>query len=676
MSTSATATAANGLVVVGSLNMDSFRYVDALPEPGETVSATHFEEGVGGKGCNQASMAGLFARKTGGAVKVSMLGCVGSDAQGKELVRSLVDNGVDTKAILTREDGVRSGSAAITVDSKGENTIVVHPGANYAFGPKDLKALDGDLWTQAAVVLCQNEIPIEVTSEALKRATADGKLALWNFAPASRTKVSPSVFQACSVLIVNETEAKATLRVHLAVDDTNVSTSGDSQDNKDTASHLEDVAKSLASSLDDKVPIVLTAGSHGALVVSYKQATWVSSCQKVDKQSVVDTTGAGDCFAGVFAAETARQVAQVSANGLDHAILCKAATLACTAAGLSIRQSKALEAARSEAKELVAKAMAQLQEARDALADRDREAKTAKEALDALRAKHETLERKHEESVEQQREAAKARRQQEYHPIYGKLLHDFGYKKVFASEPKKLTNKSVVPVWEKQRIFRPERARQIAKAKKDDNRFGFPGVITMFDLDAPDKRGIVDGQHRIGGLELMLREGTWSDDNLVLTEVYPVGDDDQPVGDLFMEINQSQPVAEMDLPGVADEGVRDAITRAADKLAEDFAAMFKPSLRCRPPHLNIDNFRQELWESEKARKVVTDALDTKKNDPEAAQEALLAWLLDQNAKLQARSDAEWSESSLVRVKNQKTLVTALDKARKNEFFLGLDLSWQ
>jgi len=340
-------------------------------------------------------------------------------------------------------------------------------------------------------------------------------------------------------------------------------------------------------------------------------------------------------------------------------------------------EKRALEALRAEAESAAARASAALASAHAQLASAEADAATARASLASLRERLEVSERNTAEARDQLLAERRDRRREDFHPIYGKLLHDFGYKKVFATEPKKLVNKAVVPVWEKQRIFRPERARQIADAKRADARFGLPGVITIFDLDAPDKRGIVDGQHRVGSLEVMLREGTWEDDKHVLTEVYACGDDDVPVNDLFAEINQSQPVAEMDLPGAAGlerEGERDAINGVSEKLAEQFAEMFKPSLRCRPPHLNVDNFRQELWDSENARKLLQEAVASGDGE-EKVEEKLMNWLMEKNEELAQRSEDEWLTAPSARVKSGKTLRTALTKARKNSFFLGLDNGW-
>uniref|UniRef100_A0A7S2RJV7 Uncharacterized protein n=1 Tax=Mucochytrium quahogii TaxID=96639 RepID=A0A7S2RJV7_9STRA len=259
------------------------------------------------------------------------------------------------------------------------------------------------------------------------------------------------------------------------------------------------------------------------------------------------------------------------------------------------------------------------------------------------------------------------------HPIYGQLVHDFGYKKVYASEPKRLVDKIVLPVWERQRTFRPERAKAIAEAKTNDDRFGLPGVISVYDVDQWDKRGIVDGQHRIGGLELLLRGGKWKEDTLVLTEVFPVGDSDKDVKDLFLEINQAQPAMEIDLPGaVEDERIKTTIDDVCARFAKEYPEMFKPSARCRPPHLNIDVFRQEVFQSEKLRKVIFDAVS---KDGETAAETVYTYISDMNDELSKLNENEWGQSHVVKIKNQQTLKKAVTKCKKNKFYLGLDTSW-
>jgi len=193
----------------------------------------------------------------------------------------------------------------------------------------------------------------------------------------------------------------------------------------------------------------------------------------------------------------------------------------------------------------------------------------------------------------------------------------------------------------------------------------------VYDLNEPGKRGIVDGQHRIGGLEILLNASEWAQDKLILTEVYKVADADKQVADLFLEINKAEPAFEVDLPGVADDHVRAVIDSVSESLASQFPEMFKPSVRCRPPHLNVDRLRQDLFSSDTVRKQI----DKAPRDREEASKELLDWALEQNAKLSKRSAADWAGSAMLRVKTEDALNKALTKCDANSFYLGIDLSW-
>src|SRR5690606_33007266 len=114
---------APALLVVGSLNHDSFVYVDSLPLRGQTVIARSAAGGLGGKGANQA----IAARRLG--ARVSFVGAVGGDAVGAASRDALIAEGVDTSMLQILESAA-TGTAAITVEDSGENTIVVHSGAN------------------------------------------------------------------------------------------------------------------------------------------------------------------------------------------------------------------------------------------------------------------------------------------------------------------------------------------------------------------------------------------------------------------------------------------------------------------------------------------------------------------------------------------------------------------
>lgn len=134
-----------------------------MPRPGETVTDATFEKVPGGKGANQAVAAARLGART------SFIGRVGRDDL---VLRSLQREGVDTSGVL-RDEG-ESGVALILVDAKGENVIVVAPGANRRLTADDVRLPDAD------AVMCQQEIP----AEAIAAAAAQAKFFCLNAAPA------------------------------------------------------------------------------------------------------------------------------------------------------------------------------------------------------------------------------------------------------------------------------------------------------------------------------------------------------------------------------------------------------------------------------------------------------------------------------------------------------------
>lgn len=146
------------LTVVGSINLDLVARAERLPRPGETVTGATFTRIPGGKGANQA----VAAARLGASV--TMLGCVGADEVGRAALEELRRAGVDLDRLKLTED-VPTGVALITVDAAGENAIVVAPGANLEFRPKDVELPDGD------GVLCQLEIPLETVEHVAATAS-------------------------------------------------------------------------------------------------------------------------------------------------------------------------------------------------------------------------------------------------------------------------------------------------------------------------------------------------------------------------------------------------------------------------------------------------------------------------------------------------------------------------
>lgn len=177
-----------GVCVVGSANLDLVATAPRLPRPGETVLAAGFAEHAGGKGLNQA----VAARRAG--ARTAFVGAVGSDEAGRRLAAALVAAGVDTSLLATIEQP--TGRALITVDERGENSIVVVPGAN--------AAVAGATVPPARVLLTQLEIPLAAVRAALQAARAAGTTTILNPAPAA--SLDPALLALVDLLVPNEHE--------------------------------------------------------------------------------------------------------------------------------------------------------------------------------------------------------------------------------------------------------------------------------------------------------------------------------------------------------------------------------------------------------------------------------------------------------------------------------------
>ncbi len=226
----------------------------------------------GGKGANQAVAAARLGARAG------LLARVGDDAHGRLLTASLADAGVETGAVLT--GGAPTGVALIAVDGRGDNTIVVSPGANGRLTPADVAAAH-EVLSAAAVVSLQLEIPPESVAAAVRAAVAAGTRVVLN--PSPPAPLPPDVLAACDPLVVNEHEARALLR----------SPTGDAPaaDPSDAAGRAE--------ALRRRGPrgVVVTLGAAGALVCD-PQGTEHVPAPAVE---AVDATGAGDAFTGALA---------------------------------------------------------------------------------------------------------------------------------------------------------------------------------------------------------------------------------------------------------------------------------------------------------------------------------------------------------------------------------------
>lgn len=240
--------AVRAITVIGSLNLDLVIEAPRLPAPGETVLGTRLRRFPGGKGANQAVAAARMLAGTG-APAVRMIGTVGRDEAGEFLRAALRAQGVDDSEIRTAEEP--TGTALITVATGGENLITVAAGANARTQPPE-RELD--------LALCQLETPWR-----LPRA----RTVILNAAPAPREVLD---LAGVDVLIVNEPEALALAG----------------------ARQPADAARELRARGAGRV--ILTLGARGA---------WDEGFRPAFAARAVDSVGAGDAFAGAYAAALA-----------------------------------------------------------------------------------------------------------------------------------------------------------------------------------------------------------------------------------------------------------------------------------------------------------------------------------------------------------------------------------
>jgi len=185
-------------IVFGSINMDLVVKVPRLPVPGETLVGRDFFTAPGGKGANQAV---AIARL---GVSTRMVGRVGGDSFGKELVNSLQSSGVQTDQILV-DEAASSGVAVIAVDDAGENQIMIVPGANGQVNETDVERLKS-LLPGACALLLQLEIPINTVILAAQAAREAGVPVILDPAPA-QSSIPEQLYQSVDMITPNEIEA-------------------------------------------------------------------------------------------------------------------------------------------------------------------------------------------------------------------------------------------------------------------------------------------------------------------------------------------------------------------------------------------------------------------------------------------------------------------------------------
>ncbi|MEO8136257.1 MAG: ribokinase [Betaproteobacteria bacterium] len=256
------------IVVVGSSNMDLVVRAPRLPARGETLAGYDFRAVPGGKGANQA----VAAARLGGIV--SLVSCVGTDAFGVALHAGFAADGLDLTH-LRRLESVPTGIASITVASDGANSIVLAAGANAELTPAWVEA-SAPLFADAALLLCQLEVPIETVRHAVALAVRNGTPVILNPAPAM--PLNRELLASVDFLVPNETEAGALCG--LAVTDV-------------------DSARRAAG-------ILLALGPRHVIVTLGARGVWLAGPEGGEhlpafEVTPIDTTAAGDTFIGGLA---------------------------------------------------------------------------------------------------------------------------------------------------------------------------------------------------------------------------------------------------------------------------------------------------------------------------------------------------------------------------------------
>lgn len=256
------------VVVVGSLNMDLVVNVKKKPEWGETVLGENFFMGCGGKGANQA----YAAAKLG--ANVAMVGRVGNDPFAEKLIDNLQEVGVQTTYIEKLPDK-STGVALININTDGQNSIVVAPGANNYVTPEFVQK-HSDIIANAKIVLVQLEIPLESVIEVAKICNRNQVPLLLDPAPAM--DLPDELYRMVDYIVPNENEISVISGIEVS----------------DVLS-----AKNASVQLLNKgVKNVFAKLGAGGVVVTNASRTFHLDGYKVD---VVDTTAAGDAFAGALA---------------------------------------------------------------------------------------------------------------------------------------------------------------------------------------------------------------------------------------------------------------------------------------------------------------------------------------------------------------------------------------
>ena len=257
-----------GVLVIGSSNLDLVVTAKRFPKPGETIFGKKFDMFPGGKGANQAVCAARLGCKT------SFIGKMGNDEFHEKLSSILIEAGVDINNLFIDENE-HTGTALITVDETGQNQIIVISGSNMKLSPQNIISKSGP-FLNTAVVLTQLEIPIETVVQSAKLAQKNNAIFILNPAPAA--SLPDDILPLIDFITPNENELELLSGVTI---------------NDDSSIKLA-AEKLLKKGIKN---VIVTLGDRGSMLIN----KLTTKHFLVSKVKVVDSTAAGDAFNGALA---------------------------------------------------------------------------------------------------------------------------------------------------------------------------------------------------------------------------------------------------------------------------------------------------------------------------------------------------------------------------------------
>lgn len=311
------------ITIIGSLNTDLVTVTSRIPSGGETLTASSFSTGPGGKGANQAVACARLSRpkslaSSGSEVTVQMIGAVGSDEFGFRLISGLEKDGIETSCINV-VDGQSTGVAVILVEElSGENRILLSPGANHSLLPEHFRVVESLGVERPELVILQLEIPLETALSVIRTAEKANIPVLLNPAPA--VELPAEVFKSIDHLILNESEAAILSGYDSASFD-----KADMDWGSITDRFLQKGVKNVVVTLGEKGAYASRKLGGGLMIEANKDV------------KVVDTTAAGDTFVGAYAVAAVK--GHVGEWDMEGAV-----TWACRAAGRTVEKRGAQSA--------------------------------------------------------------------------------------------------------------------------------------------------------------------------------------------------------------------------------------------------------------------------------------------------------------------------------------------